>query len=154
MILSDQAHEVHYSSCLLAPISQRSPHLLASQFEGTFRTLRCHASTEPESYPSRIAKRVNIWWTMYKTGPPYWRVPPGYEANSLPSHVVEKMLRATNIARIKLPIGVIREIVKWLMRRYESILLTGCMAFNLWSKRLRRGYLSRTWGAEIPNQIC
>jgi hypothetical protein len=49
---------------------------------------------------------------MHKTGPPYWRVPFGYEANSLPSLVVEKMLRATNIARIKLPIGVIREIVK------------------------------------------
>jgi hypothetical protein len=35
------------------------------------------------------------------------------------------MFRATNIARIKLPIGVIKERVKCTIRRSESILLTG-----------------------------
>jgi hypothetical protein len=52
-------------------------------------------------------------------------MPPEYEAISSPEHVVEKIFNATNIARIRLPIGVTNDTVKWTIRRYESILLTG-----------------------------
>lgn len=79
----------------------------------------------PASIQTRMMKRMMDWMIRYRIGPPYWRIPPGYEARSSPSHAVEKRFSAMKRARVSEPIGAKMATTKCTTTSRSSTLSTG-----------------------------